>query len=236
MKINNKIITNSFIFFLISMNLLFSNENKYYSQYEQDKFVNETFFKDKKDGFFVDIGAFDGITISNSYFFEKTLGWKGICVEPLPEPFELLKNCRDAICFNGCVDVSNGIKPFLQVNNVLVLSGLLKTYDPRHLQRAKNEAKEKGGSIQKIFTNCITFNDLLAQTNQTKIDLLSIDTEGNELDILKSIDYDKYDIDIIMVENNYNNPQFKTFLTKKGYKFIRNLGCDEIYKKNYQYN
>ena len=51
----------------------------YYSQFEQDKFVYENFFQGKTDGYFVDIGAHDGTTFSNSRFFEE-LGWTGVCV------------------------------------------------------------------------------------------------------------------------------------------------------------
>ena len=47
----------------------------YYSQFQQDKFVYENYFTNKVDGYFVDIGAADGIKFSNSKFFEE-LGWK----------------------------------------------------------------------------------------------------------------------------------------------------------------
>ena len=53
---------------------------------------NKKIFKNKRDGFFLDIGANDGITLSNSYFFEKELGWKGICFEPLKNAFQKLQN------------------------------------------------------------------------------------------------------------------------------------------------
>ena len=54
----------------------------YYSQYLQDVFVQFVFFNNKKDGYFIDIGAYDGIRLSNTYLFEKNKNWKGICVEP----------------------------------------------------------------------------------------------------------------------------------------------------------
>jgi hypothetical protein len=52
-----------------------------FSQHGQDAFVYETFFKnDGGQGFFVDVGAYDGVTFSNSLFFERHLGWSGICI------------------------------------------------------------------------------------------------------------------------------------------------------------
>lgn len=78
---------------------------KFYSQYQQDQFLWESFFSDKKNGFFVEVGADDGLRHSNSAFFEKHLDWKGICVEPRPSIFEKLCANRDCFCEN--VAISN---------------------------------------------------------------------------------------------------------------------------------
>ena len=59
-----------------------SELNKYYSQFGQDKFIIENIFKMKKNGFFIEAGAGDGINISNTYVLEKQYNWNGLCVEP----------------------------------------------------------------------------------------------------------------------------------------------------------
>jgi hypothetical protein len=75
-----------------------------FSQHGQDAFVYETFFKSKDgQGYFVDVGAYDGVTFSNSLFFERHLGWSGICIEPLPAAFEKLRGSRTAVCLNCAV-------------------------------------------------------------------------------------------------------------------------------------
>lgn len=61
--------------------------------------MNERFFKNLKNGVFFDIGAHDGVSLSNTYFFEKELGWSGICLEPIPEVFERLKKIGIAFVF-----------------------------------------------------------------------------------------------------------------------------------------
>ena len=61
-----------------------------FSQFNQDKFIFENFFPVKSDGVFVDIGAHDGITLSNTWFFENYLGWTGYCFEPNPSLFAKL--------------------------------------------------------------------------------------------------------------------------------------------------
>jgi hypothetical protein len=109
-----------FLSFLIYTIIITNTTNcstpKYYSQYGQDKFAHEKFFNNKKDGIFVDIGAHDGISYSNTYFFEKHLEWQGICIEPLPKVFEDLTTNRNCICINGCIADTTQQKKFLQVN------------------------------------------------------------------------------------------------------------------------
>ena len=64
---------------------------KYYSQYKQDEFIYNSFFKNKRDGVFLEIGADDGVRFSNCKFFEDHLNWKGIAVEARKEAYEKLK-------------------------------------------------------------------------------------------------------------------------------------------------
>lgn len=59
----------------------------YKGQEGQDKWINERVFRNKPNGVFVDLGCYDGITYSNTWYFEKMLNWTGICVEPNPEVY-----------------------------------------------------------------------------------------------------------------------------------------------------
>lgn len=207
-------------------------EEQYYSQLGQDKYLNENIFKNKKDGVFVDIGAYDGKDGSNSYFFEKHLNWRGICVEPIPALFEKLKQNRTSININACVGEA-GTREFLWiVGKNEMLSGLLNKYDPRHKALIDSIALPWGDKHEILQVKCIPLMDILKEHNITHVDYLSVDTEGGELDILKAIDFDKVDIDVIDVENNYNSEEFKVFLHEKGYIFLTRLHADEIYLKN----
>jgi len=79
-------------------------EPKYYSQNGEDYLLCK-FFGQELNGFYVDIGDFDGIYFSNTFSFEQ-IGWKGICVESNPDIFELcLKNRPNSVCFNDvCIN------------------------------------------------------------------------------------------------------------------------------------
>lgn len=203
---------------------------KYYSQYGQDKFLNEKIFKGKRNGFFLDIGANDGITFSNTYFFEKELGWQGICFEPLKNAFQKLQNCRTSININACASTEDKTDYFLSVAGYgEMLSGLKSKYDERHSQRLHDTIREHGGQITEMEIECRDVNKILETNAVLNIDFISIDTEGNELEILRGINYDKVHIKVIVVENNYRSDVFKTFLNTKGFEKISRLETDEVY-------
>jgi FkbM family methyltransferase len=200
----------------------------YYSQFTQDKFIYENYFKDKVDGYFVDIGAHDGITFSNSKFFEE-IGWNGVCIEPNPKVFEMLSNNRKCRCVKKAIANSKGTSQFFQITNGPdMLSGLVDEFTDSAIARIHQELGSFSESFDYIEVECDVLDNIL---DQTKIDFLSLDTEGNELKILQSINFNKFDINTITVENNDYDLKFVDFLTPKGYKFVTRLGCDEIYKK-----
>lgn len=204
----------------------------YNSQHEQDKFLNENFFNNKKNGVFLDIGAHDGKSLSNTLFFERELDWSGICVEPMPEVYEKLKNIRSCKCLNVAATNVNKEDIFLRIKGYSeMLSGLLSEYNESHLKRIDFELQKFGGSKEEIKVKCVNVTDMLLENEMTYIDYCSIDTEGNELKILEAIDFDKINISFFSIENNTGKSHIKKFLKTKGYKIIKLLGCDEIYQK-----
>lgn len=209
--------------------------NKFYSQHKQDEYVYNNFFKDKKEsGTFLDIGANDGIAISNTYFFEKELGWKGMCVEPYKKKYDDLIKNRNCICINGCIADFNGKGIFLEIDGYpSMLSGLINKYDERHLKRIDYEIALFGGSKKETEVDCFIINDLLEENKLYNIDYTSIDVEGPELDILKTIDFDKFNFNVFSIENNYRTNAIKSFMKEKGFVLIDILDCDEIYIKKH---
>lgn len=213
----------------------FTDEIQFYSQYQQDQYVYENFFKDKKNGVFVDIGAHDGVTLSNTYFFEKNMDWTGVCVEPNPEVYESLKNNRKCLCVQGCIYDKKDSAPFLKISGwAEMLSGIVENYDPKHVKRIQWEIELNGGESEVIDVKCYNLTDLLLENDIRHVDYLSIDTEGGELGILQSIDFSQIDIDVIEVENNYQTP-FSELLEPLGYEKIGKKGPDEIYRKKKDY-
>ena len=207
---------------------------KFYSQYEQDETIYNMFFKDKKDGFFLEIGADDGIRFSNCNFFEETLGWNGIAVEARDNAFEDLKKNRNCICEKAILSDVEEVTDFQSISGYgLGLSGIISKYDPRHLEvinKGVQHKDNKGHEIIQVETTLLS--KLLEKHNVTKIDFLSIDTEGSELAILKTIDFNKIFIDVITIEDNYNNPELLDFFKKRNYRLVKTIKCDKIFKLN----
>lgn len=202
----------------------------YNSQHGQDMYINEKIFHNKKNGIFLDIGAHNGVAINNSLFFEKELNWSGVCVEPMPDIFKELEKNRNCICINGCVTNETKKDKFLRVKGYPeMLSGLVSEYNENHLKRIDYEIQLFGGSKELIDVNCYNINEILEKYNLFDIDYCSIDTEGNELKILKSIDFSKFKIKCFTIENNYTSNKLKKFMISKNYLLKEILGCDEVY-------
>jgi FkbM family methyltransferase len=203
---------------------------KSYSQYEQDLAVLR-FYKMKKNGFYLDIGAFDGVKLSNTYLLEKDYDWKGICVEPLPSRYEeLVKSRPNSICVNNaCYSQSHLTVPFFIANNFEMLSGISHCIDSFHVDEVNANKTE-------ILVKTMKLNDILEQHGAPRfIEYLSLDTEGSEFEILKAVDFSKYTFGIIHVEHNYvekNRSRIQQLLLANNYKYIRENHYDDCYMHN----
>lgn len=215
----------------IEINQKVLKESGYLSQYGQDKFVAEH-FKFLKKGVFIDIGANDGKTLSNTYFLEKELSWSGLAIEPSPKVFKRLEVNRNCLLLNACISDKSGTAEFLELSgHTEMLSGLTDKFHQKHLKRIDNEIEEFSGEKNYIQVPCYRLEDVMKEYKLNKIDYLNIDIEGGELDLLKSINFNDIVIDVIGVENNYKEDKIKNYLYQYGYSLIAIVGSDEMYKR-----
>ena len=202
-----------------------------YSQYGQDVTVYDLLGK-PENGVFLDIGANDGVTFSNSLLFEKK-GWSGVCVEPHPTIFETLKKKRHCHLLNACIADEDRTVNFLVVEGKSnMLSGILEFIDERHRTRIDEKIIETGGSKHTIEIEALSSKTLLERFGIDRIDYLSIDTEGCELAILKNFDLHNIPAEIVGVENGTRSPKLFQHLCSAGYTLVKCVGCDEIYQRN----
>ena len=211
----------------------FWNE-KYTSQAGQDKIIKKNFFDGKKNGFFVEIGAYDGITGSNCYHFERFLNWDGIAIEPSNIQFEKLKKNRKCKVLNNAISDEVKEVEFIEVTEGLTqMSGINDSSFERNFKIISNDQASKTESI-KLKT--ITFDQIVPKNKD--IDYLSIDIEGGEMNLLKSIDFKTNSIKVISVENNIPEEQnFKNFFEEINFTYLDRIGQDEIFynRQNFKF-
>lgn len=168
---------------------------------------------EKRDGYFVEVGAADGVFLSNTYMLEQ-LGWTGVLAEPNPRFAEKLKR-RRCIVSNLCVSARSGdAVPFLAAEMGELSRLASVAFTDKHEERRQQGAEH-------IQVRTVTLDDLLEQHGAPRrIDYLSVDTEGAELEILGAFDFERWDVAAITVEHNHTPAREALYdlLTAKGYR------------------
>lgn len=185
------------------------------SQIGQDFWVGGEAFNEKYGGYFVDIGAADGFSISNTYLLESRYNWTGICVEANPDFFEKLRACRRAVCVNACIDGSAGIVTFRRSG---FFGGIISSgeEDPNIMDKY----------VKMPTRTLLELLDIASAPRE--IDYLSIDVEGAEERILLSFDFSKYTFRCMTIERP--SARLRQLLTENNYELVRNMpGLDAFY-------
>jgi len=177
------------------------------SQIFQDLFAY--FFTNfKKKGTFIEIGGGNGVDLSNTYILEKKFKWRGIICEP---DNRLHANI---LAKRKCVLETKPISGHSNKCIYFFIRGLYDSYTKTNYN----------SSAKKLKT--ISLNNLINKYQLgNNIDYISIDTEGNELDIIKSFNFEKYNVKIFTIEHN-----FKKNLRNKIYKILTKNNYQRIFK------
>jgi hypothetical protein len=168
----------------------------YFSQIGQDKYMDEL-LKQKEFGFYIEAGALDGETFSNTLFFEIKRNWTGLLIEPIPDQYEaVVSKNRNAYVINACI---SGGKPFVTKFRrcaVPSVSGIPEKMSQKHLNMFKNECSNS----KYFYVPCFSLSTILYAINVTNVDYFSLDVEGNEWNILKDFNFNRYSIKSFSIE------------------------------------
>jgi FkbM family methyltransferase len=199
-----------------------------------DAIVN--IFNHAEGGVFVDVGAYDGVTCSNTCVLEEGYNWKGLCIEPNPKTFQELVKFRHATLLNvGISDVKEELEFWSISGYAAQLSGFHKFFSEDHVNRILSDIHHHGGEIDKIIIPSLPLQTVLEEQNISKIDYLSIDCECADLKVLKGIDFNKTKISVITTEDQEhkgNNGDILRFLEERDYHFKERICNDLIFIKN----
>jgi FkbM family methyltransferase len=170
----------------------------------------------KKAGYFVEFGATDGISLSNTYQLENKYAWQGLLAEPYPFWHSSLSANRRATIDHRCVWKDTGSLLTFVASTMPEFAGL------RQRARCDHHADARLSGAREIQVETISLLDLLTFHKAPAIvDYLSVDTEGSEFDILSAFDFQQYKIRLITVEHNYvekTRGDIYRVLTSHGYR------------------
>jgi FkbM family methyltransferase len=206
---------------------------RYYSQCGQDQLIDELLWH-KRRGVFVDVGAADGETNSNTLFFEETRDWHGLLVEPHPAAAAACRARRSSSVVE-CAILSrsdNYLTEFRAISGEYSqMSYAIDRADRLNIDRIAKYAQKSPLEESIIMVQVCPLQALLDKFNLHHIDYLSIDTEGADLDVVQTIDWTRTTATVISTEKQANPLAIDSFLTSIGYKIIHDLGWENIWLK-----
>jgi len=217
-------------------------DHLYRAQFGEDRILWQV-FKRRHHGYFIEVGAFDGITLSNTYFLEQ-MGWTGILVEPIPELCEHASYVRPRSLVINTACSKPGSPPkanFTVTKNVPVLSFL--NADQQHKDRCISE----GAELVEIEVSVTTLDDILMETRRSsspharawvdnkgwQIDLVSIDVEGGELDVLAGFDLERFKPRVLVMENDRSlGSGIEPYLSDRNYRKFHRQKINDFYVRD----
>lgn len=194
-----------------------------------DKFLNFD------NGFYVDIGANDGRSFSNTYKLEYSRGWTGLLVEPILQKHFDSKKYRNGknniFVYGGCVsDEYDRDILKLHYSNLMTTPSFDDDGKAHHWASEGRKFLGNAESILPIWAPAFTLKSKLREFRINTIDFLSIDVEGGELQVLEGIDWDDTRINFILIETTSDSRSVE-LLKSQGFELVVDLGNNQFFKK-----
>jgi FkbM family methyltransferase len=207
-------------------------ESVYYGQHGEDAILSGL-FPDDYSGYFVEVGALEGIRFSNTYLFEQR-GWNGIVIEAHPGYFELLKENRNCKVIHVAVGDKDREECAFYANFRGSLSTLNENINFSNYGKywGQNQNKIIDGFVNgKIKVPMAKLDTVLEKEMppSNSIDIMSIDIDGSESVALKAFDIKRWKPRVIIFEISTVPEVIYSFMEGKGYILARKLGCNVIY-------
>lgn len=200
---------------------------KYLAKDDLDKKMKK--YLDYENGFFVELGANDGMVQSNTYYYDTQRNWRGVLIEPSPNKFLSCKANRSKKNIFFCAAcVSFDFKEeFVRIAYSDYMSAPLNLEsdisDPIAHARAGEKYLPENETVFEFGSKAIPLNSLLKQASAPKkIDFLSLDVEGAEIEVLKGVDHSAYRFKYLLIECR-DFDKLNNYLSAAGYRFLEKL-------------
>lgn len=191
--------------------------HNFYGQFKEDKSLYEDCGLNYRNGKFIELGAYDGKRFSNTLFFEETLDWSGVLIEPqCIEYNSLLKHRPKATAFNYAIDYTTGVAEMIGGH----ASKAIRNEYTNHQTGTHKETTE--------LCKTVPLNFLVTPDVLSSVDLFSIDVEGHELVVLKTFNWD-IPVKCVLIERGKTWKECGQFLLDKGFKKHMKLHLDDVW-------
>ncbi|XP_052810037.1 uncharacterized protein LOC128238295 [Mya arenaria] len=205
---------------------------KTWSQLGQDIEIDRL-LKQKRNGFFIEVGGYDGEYYSNTLFFEMERNWTGLLIEANPYLYANLSQ-KNRACYtvNCCISADMSNMTFVLADDLTSAAMFMPDASVNEIKRLGTD----GGCAhygEHVIVTCHSLQDLLGAIGVWQIDFFSLDVEGAELHILKSIDWDKVYVDVFLIETYKSKTIRKNiieFMKSVNYDHIGKLLIDDIFR------
>lgn len=198
------------------------------AQNGEDRWL-DAYFKKRRDGYFVEVGAYNGVDLSNTYHFEQ-VGWHGILVEPDPDNAASCMTRRPGARTFQCAAVASSDIREIAFHKVAD-GGVFSTTNlsDGHAKRIANI----GLSVEPLRVPARTLDSMLEEAGATRVDFVSIDVEGGELDVLAGFDIRRWQPRIVIVESNTKTrlPAIRRYFLKNGYIYLHSIDVNDFYER-----
>jgi FkbM family methyltransferase len=179
----------------------------FHSQYSQDEYLERNYFKGKKHGVYVDLGAYNPTELSNTAYFDKCRGWSGLCVDANPTRAALFEGQRSCKFIHACL------------TDPAVKKAIIRDMD----------SEDYLGSGHTVVP-CLPVTQILKENGISHIDYLSIDVEGHEWQVIRQLNFTQISVKVISVETWHGNrTAIRDYLEDAGFVHAAELGADDIY-------
>lgn len=208
---------------LRTLSIDFDDGKKHYSRDGQDRFAIDHIFHRKRGGYFLDIGASDGVSENNTYLFESCYDWNGICCECDARDINLLCQNRKRHIVSSPIYKTSGELINFEMHPANHLSGI----------SGFQVEKYRNTNSKVVYMMTLSLNDCLKKFDAPNvIDYMTLDTEGTEYEILSAFDFNKYKINYMAIEHNSQHPKrenIRSLLENNGYAYFRSIAQDDDY-------
>ena len=200
---------------------------KYFALNNLDRQLEK--YVDRDNGYFVELGANDGVTQSNSLYFEKHRGWRGVLVEPAPQNYlKCIQNRsnRSSVFCAACVSFDYA-QEFVRIAYSNLMSAPIGLHsdikDPRAHAQSGKQFLGKREAVFEFGAVARTLNSLLVEAQApAQIDFLSLDVEGAEIEVLRGIDHKTFRFKYMLIECR-DLPRLSAYLADHDYRFVEKL-------------